>query len=78
MVAIGSLFLGTDDAVSKGELLWEIAQAAASTHWNYSYEVTLRHVAGDYPNTQIVACALLGQLYAMMSKVRIEVVCDSD
>ncbi|KIW48483.1 uncharacterized protein PV06_01063 [Exophiala oligosperma] len=68
MVAIGSLFLGNSDAISKGELLWEIAQAAASTQWNYSYELTLRHVAGDYPNTQIVGCALLGQVYAMMSK----------
>lgn len=74
MVAIGSLFLGNSDAISKGELLWEIAQAAASTQWSYSYELTLRHVAGDYPNTQIVGCALLGQVYAMMSKVRTQAV----
>lgn len=71
MVAIGSLFIGNDDAISKGEFLWEIAQTAAATRWNYSYGVNLRHVSGDYPNTQIVTTAVLGQLYAMMSKVRI-------
>lgn len=68
MVAIGSLFIGTEDAISKGEFLWEIAQVAASTRWNYSFELSLRHVAGDYPSWQIVSCALLGQLYAMMSR----------
>lgn len=68
IVAIGSLFLGSEDAISKGEVLWEIAQAAASTRWNYSYDLNLRHVAGDYPATQIVETALMGQLYAMLSK----------
>lgn len=71
MVAIGSLFIGNDDAISKGEFLWEIAQTAAATRWNYSYGLNLRHVSGDYPNTQIVTCAVLGQLYAMMSQVGI-------
>ncbi|KAK5207551.1 hypothetical protein LTR41_006595 [Exophiala xenobiotica] len=50
MAAIGSLFIGAEDAVEK---------------WMNVYDQNLRE---DTSNTQIVTCALLGQLYAMMSR----------
>ncbi|KAJ9605679.1 hypothetical protein H2200_009528 [Cladophialophora chaetospira] len=68
MVALGSLFIGNDDAIVKGEFLWETAQVAAATRWNHIYEKSLRQAA-DHSPAQIVTCAVLGQLYAMMSKL---------
>lgn len=66
MVAIGSLFFRTDDAVAKGEFLWRLAQTAAATSWGDIFEgkVGAYRVQRD----AIVTTACLGQLYAMLSK----------
>lgn len=65
-IALGSLYMGTDDAVSKGEVLWRLAHTAVATSW----PVLLRH-QGPYDShrgVQLVLTALLGQCYAMMSE----------
>ncbi|KAJ5051405.1 hypothetical protein J3E72DRAFT_50618 [Bipolaris maydis] len=65
-IALGSLYIGTEDAVSKGEVLWRLAHTAVATSW----PVLLRH-RGPYDShrsVQLVLTALLGQCYAMMSQ----------
>ncbi|EXK24926.1 hypothetical protein FOXG_10080 [Fusarium oxysporum f. sp. lycopersici 4287] len=65
-IALGSLFIGTDDAVSEGEVLWRLAHTAVATAWT----ALLRH-QGPYDShrgVQLVLTALLGQCYAVMSE----------
>ncbi|SPJ71013.1 uncharacterized protein FTOL_00741 [Fusarium torulosum] len=65
-IALGSLFIGTDDAVYGGEVLWRLAHTAVATSWT----ALLRH-RGPYDShrgVQLVLTALLGQCYAVMSE----------
>jgi len=76
MVAIGSLFFGSNDAVSKGEFLWRLAQTAAATSWGDLFEGKV----GAYrvQREAIVTTACLGQLYAMLSKsIRLRTLCQT-
>lgn len=68
MVAIGSLFFGSTDAVLKGEFLWRLAQTAAATSWGDVFEG--KTGAFGPHAAQIVTTALLGQTYAMLSRSR--------
>ncbi|KAL5622426.1 hypothetical protein FOBRF1_001676 [Fusarium oxysporum] len=65
-IALGSLFIGTDDAGHGGEVLWRLAHTAVATAWT----ALLRH-RGPYDShrgVQLVLTALLGQCYAVMSE----------
>ncbi|KAI0136210.1 C2H2 type zinc finger domain protein [Xylariales sp. AK1849] len=65
-IALGSLFIGTEDAISKGEALWRLAHTAVATSWQ-----SLMSHKGIYDarsGIQLVLTALLGQTYAMQSK----------
>lgn len=65
-IALGSLFIGTEEAVSKGEALWRLAYTAVSTSWQ-----SLMSHQGIYDSrsgVQLVLTALLGQTYAMLSR----------
>ncbi|ETS87829.1 hypothetical protein PFICI_01657 [Pestalotiopsis fici W106-1] len=65
-IALGSLFIGTEDAVSKGEALWRLAYTAVSTSWQ-SF-MAHRGAYDSRSGFQLVLTALLGQTYAMLSK----------
>lgn len=68
-IAIGSLYLGTPDAVAKGEAIWRLAHTAVATSW----QILIRH-RGQYDSCsgiQLVLTALLGQTYAYLSRVRV-------
>ena len=67
MVAIGSLFFGSTDAIIRGEFLWRLAQTAAATSWGDVFE---GNICGFKHTRQIVTTALLGQTYAMLSRSR--------
>ncbi|KAF5566672.1 C2H2 type zinc finger domain-containing protein [Fusarium phyllophilum] len=65
-IALGSLFIGTEDAVKGGEVLWRLAHTAVATAW----PALLRH-QGPYDShrgVQLMLTALLGQCYAVMSE----------
>lgn len=68
MVALGSLFFGSSEAIAKGEFLWRLAQTAAATSWGDVFEGKL--AAFRSQAAQIVTTALLGQTYAMLSRSR--------
>lgn len=68
-IAIGSLYLGPKDAVTKGEVLWRLAHTAVSTTWQ-----SLINHRGPFDacqGVQLVITALLGQVYGSLSKNRI-------
>lgn len=67
-IAIGSLYIGPKNAVAKGEALWRLAHTALSTSW----QSMIGH-RGPYDavkGLQLVLTALLGQIYAALSKNR--------
>lgn len=67
-IAIGSLYIGPKNAVAKGEALWRLAHTALSTSW----QSMIGH-KGPYDTVkglQLVLTALLGQVYAALSKNR--------
>ncbi|KAK5051905.1 hypothetical protein LTR84_002708 [Exophiala bonariae] len=67
-IALGSLFVGKSDYVKKGEILWRLAYTAVAASWH-----TLIKHRGPYDSAcgvQLVLTALLGQVYANLSKNR--------
>lgn len=66
MLALGSNFLGTTEAITKGESLWKLAHAVATTCW--STLVTNRGPWDSCSGVQLVLTAALGQTYALMSR----------
>ena len=67
-IAIGSLFLGEERHIAQGEALWKLAHVAVATSW----QALIQHQAPSNNNrgVQLVATALLGQTYAMLSRNR--------
>jgi hypothetical protein len=66
-IALGSLYLGSNDAVAKGEAIWRLAHTAVATSW----QNLIKH-RGQYDSCagiQLVLTALLGQTYANLSRV---------
>lgn len=64
-IALGSLFVGQDINIVKGEVLWTLAHTAVATTWH-----SLIQHRGPYDScngVQLLLTALLGQTYAMMS-----------
>ncbi|KAK7186893.1 C2H2 type zinc finger domain protein [Paraphaeosphaeria sporulosa] len=67
-IAIGSLFLGNEEASDKGDALWRLAHTAVQTSWH----TMIKH-RGEFdasPGIQLVQTALLSQIYAALSKSR--------
>ncbi|KAF2403453.1 hypothetical protein EJ06DRAFT_579488 [Trichodelitschia bisporula] len=67
-IAIGSLYLGPADAITKGEGLWRLANAAVTTSWQTF--VTHRGPYDSCPGVQLVLTVVLNQMYGMLSKNR--------
>jgi len=65
-IAIGSLYLGPKDAVTKGEILWRLAHTAVATSWQSL--ISHRGPFDACPGVQLVITALLGQVYGSLSK----------
>lgn len=64
-IALGSLFMGQDIDVAKGEILWTLAHTAVATSWH-----SLVQHRGPYDivnGVQLITTALLGQIFAMLS-----------
>lgn len=64
-ISLGSLFIGQDVNIAKGEVLWTLAHTAVATSWH-----SLIQHKGPYDSchgVQIITAALLGQTYAMLS-----------
>jgi hypothetical protein len=65
-IALGSLFIGSDDATDTGEVLWRLAHTAIATAW----PDMISH-RGEYDScsgVQLVLTALLSQAYASLSR----------
>ncbi|THY78493.1 C2H2 type zinc finger domain protein [Aureobasidium pullulans] len=67
-IAIGSLYLGPKDAIAKGEALWRLSHTAVATSWQSL--ITHRGPHDPCNGLQLVQAALLGQVYAALSKNR--------
>ncbi|KAJ5925613.1 hypothetical protein N7454_008252 [Penicillium verhagenii] len=67
-IAIGSLYLGPSDAVSKGEALWRLAHTAVATSWQ-SF-ITHNGPYDACKGVQLMITALLGQIYGALSRNR--------
>ena len=83
-IAIGSLYLGPKDAVAKGEALWRLSHTAMATSVGLifaslsisiltpsQWQSLISHRGPHDPcnGLQLVLAALLGQVYAALSKV---------
>ncbi|KAK8192566.1 hypothetical protein M8818_007736 [Zalaria obscura] len=67
-IALGSLYMGPKDAVAKGEALWRLSHTAIATSW----QTMIKH-RGPHDSCkgiQLVMTALLGQVYASLSRNR--------
>jgi Fungal specific transcription factor domain len=64
IVAVGSLFIG--HATAKGETLWRLAHTAVATSWQAL--MATRGPRDECNGIQLVLTALIGQIYAMLSK----------
>ena len=65
-IAIGTLYLGPDDSVAKGEALWRLAHTAIATSW----QSLIAH-RGPYDacsGVQLVLSALLSVVYGALSQ----------
>ncbi|KAK1851232.1 C2H2 type zinc finger domain protein [Colletotrichum chrysophilum] len=67
-IALGSLFLGTEDATVKGEALWRLAYTAIATSWPEMTGHKREHDACS--GVELVLTALLSQIYAALSRNR--------
>ncbi|KAF6816588.1 C2H2 type zinc finger domain protein [Colletotrichum plurivorum] len=67
-IALGSLFLGTEDATVKGEALWRLAYTAIATSWSEMIGHKREH--DGCSGVELVLTALLSQIYAALSKDR--------
>ncbi|KAI4728363.1 C2H2 type zinc finger domain protein [Aureobasidium sp. EXF-10728] len=66
-IAIGSLYLGPKDSIAKGEALWRLSHTALATSWQSL--ITHRGPHDPCNGLQLVLAALLGQVYAALSKI---------
>ncbi|KAF2017896.1 hypothetical protein BU24DRAFT_449471 [Aaosphaeria arxii CBS 175.79] len=67
-IALGSLFLGTEDSTIKGEALWRLAHTAIATSWSELISHTREHDACS--GIELVLSSLLSQAYAALSRDR--------
>ncbi|GIZ48522.1 hypothetical protein CKM354_001157600 [Cercospora kikuchii] len=67
-IALGSLYLGTEDARVTGECLWRLAHTAIATSW--SDMIGNKRTHDSCSGVELVLAALLSQTYAALSKNR--------
>ncbi|KAL0930160.1 C2H2 type zinc finger domain protein [Colletotrichum truncatum] len=67
-IALGSLFLGSEDATAKGESLWRLAYTAIATSWPEM--IGHRREYDSCSGVELVLTALLSQTYAALSRNR--------
>ncbi|KAI9370216.1 cytochrome P450 [Aspergillus egyptiacus] len=67
-IALGALFLGSPDAVSKADALWRLAHTAVANSWNTI--ITRRRPYDVCTGVELVQTVLLSQVYAALSKNR--------
>ncbi|KAI7286932.1 hypothetical protein KC345_g918 [Hortaea werneckii] len=65
-IALGSLFLGTDEATATGERLWRLAHTAIATLWHDMIGQRREH--DTFSGLELLLAALLSQVYAAFSK----------
>lgn len=65
-IAIGSLYLGPNESVAKGEILWRLAHTAVATSWQTL--ITHRGPFDACSGVQLVLSALLSVIYGALSK----------
>ncbi|KAI7160021.1 hypothetical protein KC343_g7722 [Hortaea werneckii] len=65
-IALGSLFLGTDEATATGERLWKLAHTAIATSWHDMIGQLKEH--DTFSGLELLLAALLSQVYAAFSK----------
>ncbi|KAF2719503.1 C2H2 type zinc finger domain protein [Polychaeton citri CBS 116435] len=65
-IAIGSLYLGPKDSITKGELLWRLAHTAVATSWQSL--ITHQGPHDVCPGVQLVLTGLLSVTYGALSK----------
>ncbi|OTA24789.1 hypothetical protein BTJ68_12513 [Hortaea werneckii EXF-2000] len=68
-IALGSLFLGTDEATATGERLWRLAHTAIATSWHEM--IGQRRDHDIFSGLELLLAALLSQIYAALSKASI-------
>ncbi|EMC96071.1 hypothetical protein BAUCODRAFT_34838 [Baudoinia panamericana UAMH 10762] len=68
MIALGSLFVATDGAITRGESLWKLAHTAVATSWHSMLQYQGPEDA--MPGVQLILTAFLGQAYALLSRNR--------
>jgi hypothetical protein len=64
--AIGSLYLGPNESVAKGELLWRLAHTAMATSWQSL--ITYQSPYDACPGVQLVLAASLSVIYGALSQ----------
>lgn len=65
-IAIGSLYLGPEDSVAKGEVLWRLAHTAMATSWQSLISYRGPHDACS--GVQLVLASLLSVVYGALSR----------
>ncbi|KAJ5831904.1 hypothetical protein N7474_000215 [Penicillium riverlandense] len=68
-IALGSLFLRSEQATAKGEALWRLAYTAIATSWPVMISQKREH--DPCSGVQLVLTSLLSQTYAALSQNRI-------
>ncbi|KAL4926708.1 cytochrome P450 [Aspergillus undulatus] len=67
-IALGALFLGSEDAVAKADVLWRLAHTAVATSWHTM--ITRRRPSDSCTGVELVQTVLLSQVYAALSRNR--------
>ncbi|KAL4792631.1 cytochrome P450 [Aspergillus venezuelensis] len=67
-IALGALFLGSEDATAKADVLWRLAHTAVATSWHTM--ITRRRPGDRCSGVELVQTVLLSQIYAALSKNR--------
>ncbi|KAL4982741.1 cytochrome P450 [Aspergillus falconensis] len=67
-IALGALFLGSQDAIDKADGLWRLAHTAVATSWHSM--ISRRRPSDSYAGVELIQTVLLSQIYAALSKNR--------
>ncbi|KAL3479642.1 hypothetical protein BJX99DRAFT_255370 [Aspergillus californicus] len=67
-IALGALFLGSEDAISKADVLWRLAHTAVATSWHTM--IMRKRPYDTCSGVELVQTVLLSQIYAALSKNR--------
>ncbi|KAJ5991682.1 hypothetical protein N7451_007406 [Penicillium sp. IBT 35674x] len=68
-IALGALFLGTSDAITKADALWQLAHTAVATSWHSM--IAHRRAYDSCNGVHLAQTVLLSQIYAALSNNKI-------